>query len=42
MAQLVREQHVEVFVSDYAFGLQESDDALLDPLFRTPSTSARF
>ncbi|MFG2604795.1 hypothetical protein ACGFT2_14780 [Streptomyces sp. NPDC048514] len=33
MAQLVREQHVDVFVSGYAFGLQESDDACLDLLF---------
>ncbi|MEU6672165.1 hypothetical protein, partial [Streptomyces sp. NPDC046727] len=33
MAQLVREQRIDVFVSDYAFGLQESDDAFLDLLF---------
>ncbi|MEU6594088.1 hypothetical protein ABZ923_33590 [Streptomyces sp. NPDC046881] len=30
MPQLVREQHVDVFVGYHAFALQESDDAFLD------------
>ncbi|MFF9607863.1 hypothetical protein ACF1GY_37370 [Streptomyces sp. NPDC014684] len=33
MAQLVRQQQVGVFVGYHAFGLQESDDAVLDLLF---------
>ncbi|MYW21707.1 hypothetical protein GT039_40605 [Streptomyces sp. SID2955] len=30
MPQVVREQHVDVFVSYYAFALQESDDVFLE------------
>ncbi|MDT0469410.1 hypothetical protein [Streptomyces gibsoniae] len=33
MAQLLRQQQLDVFVGYHAFGLQESDDAVLDLLF---------
>ncbi|MET8957436.1 hypothetical protein ACWEO4_43535 [Streptomyces sp. NPDC004393] len=33
MAQLLRRQQLDVFVGYHAFGLQESDDAVLDLLF---------